>query len=137
MFRRLKTQDLPTSPTDYPSGTFIETEKGYFYVLNSTKRYRLLSNRVLDSWSPHRVVRTTEAAVRHYRTAAKMRFRNGSLIHNLADGKVYLIEDGRRRHITSPEAFLKIGVDPDALRKYVMAVSLDEINLHPLGDELK
>lgn len=136
MFRRFKSP-LPKTPTNYPSGTFIETEKGYFYISSPSKRLRLTTKRVLDSWSPHRVVKTTEAAVRHYRTTAKMRFRNGSLIHNLADGKIYLIEGGLRRHIISPEAFVRIGVDPDNLRKYVISVSLDEINIHPQGDELR
>ena len=133
MFRK-QARTLPTSPTEYPHGTFIKTEKGYFYILNDAKRYRLVSKRVLDSWAPHRVVETTEAAVKNYRITAKMKFRNGSLIHNIADGKVYLIEDGKRRALVSPEAYELLGIEKS--REYITSVSLSEIQLHELGEDL-
>jgi hypothetical protein len=123
---------LPTAPTKYPHSTFIETEKGYFYILNDTKRYRLLSARVLESWRPHRVVQTTEAAVAHYRIVAKMKFRNGSLIWNLSDGRLYLIENGMRRWVQSPDVFDRLGIEFDDAQ----VVSLDEINLHEQGEDL-
>jgi len=128
MLRKTKT-DPPTSPVEYPSGCFVKTEKGYFYIVNDSKRYRLTTKRVLDSWNPHRVIETTEAAVRGYRITAKMKFRNGSLIHNLADGKIYLVSDGKRRHVTSPDVLVRIG----ATRKDIVSVSLDEIKLHEEG----
>lgn len=131
MFRRKKRTSLPTTPTDYPNGTYIKTEKGYFYIANG-KRYRFISKRVLDSWHPHRVVETTEAAVSRYRVAAKMGFRNGSLIHNIADGKIYLVSDNKRRHVTSPDVLERLG----ASRTDVVSVSLAEIKLQELGDDL-
>lgn len=131
--KRQRPRELPLSKVSYPEGTFLKTEKGYFYILAGTKRARLVSQRVLDSWSPPRVVLTSEAAVQDYRIAFKMKFRNGSLIHNIADGKIYLIENGKRRHITSPEVFERIG----AKRSDTVSVSLDEIKLHEEGDELK
>ena len=127
-------QPLLSKPVDYPSGVFIHTEKGYFYIAGSDKRYRCLSKRVLDSWAPQRVIETTEAAVSKYRIAAKLKFRNGSLIHNIADGKVYLISDGKRRHVTSPDAFDMLNAKRD--RKHVMSVSQAEINLHDEGEPL-
>lgn len=130
--RRRTTRELPRSKVVYPLGTFLKTELGYFYILSETKRTRLITKRVLDSWSPLRVVETSEAAVEHYRIAFKMKFRNGSLIHNLADGKIYLIENGRRRHITNPDVFERIG----AVRNETVSVSLDEIKLHEEGEPL-
>lgn len=130
-FRQSKIQ-TPKSPTEYPAGTFVKTEKGFFYIVNADKRYRLISQRVLDSWAPHRVVNTSEAAVQNYRIAARMKFRNGSLIHNLADGKIYLIEKGKRRHVVSPEAFERIGADYNS----ATTTSNEEILLHELGEEL-
>jgi hypothetical protein len=87
---------------------------------------------VVASWRPHRIVESSEAAVSKYRIAAKMKFRNGSLIHNLADGKIYLIVDGQRRQIVSPDALAKIG----ATTGEAVTVSKDEINLHELGEEI-
>lgn len=119
-------------PVEYPSGLFVKTEKGYFYIVSPSKRYRLISRRVLDSWNPQRVIETTEASVSKYRISAKMKFRNGSLIHNLADGKIYLVSEGKRRHITSPDVLERIG----ATRKDVVSVSLEEIKLHEEGESL-
>ena len=133
--RNLTPTPTPLSkPVEYPSGVFVHTEKGYFYIVGENKRYRCLSKRVLDSWAPQRIIETTETALRHYRTAAKLKFRNGSLIHNIADGKVYLISGGKRRLMTSPEAFARIGAKRN--RKYVTSVSLAEINLHEEGEPL-
>jgi hypothetical protein len=137
MLRRRKSQfPPPTKKTDYPTGTFVETEKGFFYIVNKAKRYRLISRRVLDSWSPQRVVKTTEAAVAHYRVAAKMKFRNGSLIWNISDGKVYLIEEGKRRWVVSPEVYYRLGLNPSLRMKDIIWVSMDEVNLHQLGEDL-
>ena len=131
MFRR-KSQTLPSSPVDYPVGTYVSTEKGYFYISSSNKRFRFISKRVLDSWSPSRVVQTSEAAVVNYRIIAKMGFRSGSLIHNIADGKIYLVESNKRRHVTSPDVLERLG----ASRKDVVSVSLNEVTLQELGDDL-
>lgn len=132
MWKRTPQPSLPDSPQEYPSGLFIKTEKGYFYIQGPGKRMRIISERVLHSWSPQRVVYTTEAAVANYRVTSKIRFRNGSLIWNISDGKLYLVEGGKRRHITSPEALTHIG----AKRSDALIVSLDEINLHPEGEPL-
>jgi hypothetical protein len=138
MFRRSQ-KALTTATTRYPNGTFIETEKGFFYILNPTKRYRIISQRVLNSWNPHRVVKTTEAAVSKYRISAKLKFRNGSLIWNISDGKIYLIEDGKRRWLKNPDWFNILGLDPTDLKfnmSKIQHVSADEISLHELGEDL-
>lgn len=126
--------NLPDSHIEYPVGSFIRTEAGYFYLKSESSRLRIPSERILDSWSPQRIIETTEAAVSRYRVSAKLLFRNGSLIYNIADGKVYLIEKGKRRHITSPEAYARLGIDHKRLRKYVTVCSLDEINMHDEGE---
>lgn len=132
MWPKKQTPTLPDVPVEYPSGLFIKTEKGYFYISGPGKRMRITSLRVLASWSPQRIINTTEAAVAKYKVVSKIRFRNGSLIWNLADGKMYLVEGGKRRHITSPTALTHIG----AKRSDALIVSLDEINLHPEGEPL-
>lgn len=61
-----------------------------------------------------------------------MKFRNGSLIWNIADGTIYLIESGKRRAIISPDALTRIG----AVYDDAVPVSLAEIQLHESGEEL-
>ena len=118
--------------TSYPIGSFIETELGYFYILSDTKRLRFLSKRVLDSWKPPRVILTSEKAVAKYKISSKMKFRNGTLIHNISDGRIFLIEESKKRHITNPDVLTNIG----ASLKDVVTVSIDEYNLHETGENL-
>jgi hypothetical protein len=124
---------IPTKPTEYPVGSFVRTSKGDFYIITSSKRYRIISKRILDSWSPPRLIETSETALKNYRITSKLKFRNGSLLHNLSDGKIYLIEEGKRRHIISPDAFERIG----GRYKDAVTVSLTEINLHEEGEPLE
>lgn len=134
MLRRPRTSNLPTSPVEYPSGVFIHTEKGYFFISSPGKRMRCITKRVLDSWSPQRVIETSEAAVVNYKVTSKIKFRNGSLIYSMADGRMYFISEGNRRHIQSPDAAERIGAPGG--RNDAICVSLDEINLHPEGEPL-
>lgn len=126
-----KNEQFPTSPMNYPSDTCVRTESGY-YLIKGGKKYRIVSTRVLDSWSFSRIVKTTDAAVSKYRTAGKLGFRGGSLIHNIADGKIYLVSDNKRRHITSPDVLERLGANG----KDVIHVSDTEILLHVEGEPI-
>jgi len=132
MYWKTKKRNKISNRTDFPIGTFVHSPKGYFYISEHNKRFRFLSKRVLNSWAPHRVVEVTEDALMNYRIAAKMKFRNGSLIHNIADGKIYLISQGKRRHITNPDVLETIGASVND----VVSVSLNEILLHEQGEPL-
>lgn len=132
LWRRSAKKPLPTEPVEYPVGSFVKTEKGYFYILSTNKRLKIISGRVLDSWNPPRIVETSEAAVQRYRVSAKLKFRNGSLIHNLADGRLYLIVEGKRCQVVSPDALTRIG----AKWGEATTVGIAEINLHEEGEPL-
>lgn len=120
--------------SDYPVGTFLETEKGFFYVVTPTKRYKFTTKRSLNSWSPQRIAKASEgdASVKKLRVASKMRFRDGSLLYCQADGKMYLICQHKACHIQSPDVLDAIG----AVRSDAVWVSLAEINLHEQGEPL-
>lgn len=130
------TSHWPTTPlSEYPKGTFLKTEKGYFYVLGPTKRFRFTTTRALQSWSPQRIVTASEedAAVKKMRVAAKMKFRDGSLLYSQASGKMYLVSDSRTRHILSPDILTGLNMR----RQDAVWVSEDEINLHEEGVPLQ
>lgn len=134
MFRK-RIHQSPRRLSDFPQGIFLKTEKGYFMVINNTKRYRFSSKRVLDSWSPQRIVEASEdePAVARLRIAAKMKFRNGSLLYCQADGKMYLVSNNEVRHITNPDVLTNLQLS----RQEAVWVSEDEINLHKKGELLK
>ena len=64
--------------------------------------------------------------------AGKLGFRDGTLIKNIADGKMYLVSQNKRRHIVDPDSFDRYGLD----RNQVIEVSELEAAAHDLGDNL-
>lgn len=122
-----------SKPTEYPVGTYVQTEKGYFYISSATGRMYISSDRILNSWAPPRVAQSSEAQLANYRITSRMKMRNGSLIHSVADGRIYLIEGGKRRHIVGPNVLEAIG----AVYNDAVTVSQEELLLHEEGEPLK
>jgi hypothetical protein len=122
---------IPTTPTNYPYGLCIQTEAGYF-LMREKFRFRIPTERVLESWS-FNVIQSSEAAVKHIKVGGKIGFRDGTIIHNMADGKHYLISQNKRRHIVDPDVWERFGLDWGN----VILVSEEEANLHNDGEVLK
>lgn len=120
-----------TSPTDYPTGLAVETDEGVYYI-QKQYRYLLPTDRIIDSWNFNSIAYATEYALAGFKKAGKLGFRDGTLIKNIADGKVYLISATKRRHIVSPDAFEKYGLN----KELVVVVSEAEANLHNDGEVL-
>ena len=129
MLRKQKTATV-TSPTIFPSGLAVKTEKEIYWVKDN-KRYKLISDRAAKSWS-FTTVNATEQAVAGMKLVGKLGFRDGSLIKNIADGKMYLISQNKKRHIVDPDSFDRYGLD----RRLVIEVSEAEANMHTTGDNL-
>jgi len=121
---------LITSPTDFPSGIAVKTDKGTYWIKDG-KRYKLISKRAEESWS-FTTVNATESALSLIKQSGKLGFRDGALIKNIADGKMYLISQNKKRHIVNPDSFSKYGLN----RSKVVEVSESEINSHELGENL-
>jgi len=118
----------------YPVGSAIRTDEGnLYYIKSAAVRMRIPSERILDSWSSHRVITSNEIALKNYKIMGKLGFRAGSLIHNVADGKIYLVSENKLHHIQSPEALELIGASYDD----AVTVSIDDIKLHDIGEPLK
>jgi hypothetical protein len=66
------------------------------------------------------------------RVAGKLGFRDGTLIKNIADGKLYLISQNKKRHIVDPDTFDIYGLN----RSNIIEVSESEANVHELGENL-
>ncbi len=129
LFKNTK-RALISSPTNFPSGIAVKTDKATYWIKDG-KRYKLISDRAADSWS-FTTVYASESAVSGSKVVGKLGFRDGTLIKNIADGKMYLISQNKKRHIVDPDSFDIYGLD----RKYIIEVSEAEANMHDLGENL-
>lgn len=133
MFRKKTQRALPSERTEYPKGIAVTTEAGRFYLHPDGKRYAIASNEIFNSWSFPLVVETTETAVEHVPVAlTKLGFRDGTLIYNIKDARIYLIVQGKRRPVVSPSALDTLGLTKDD----AIVVSNYDISLMKLGDDL-
>lgn len=101
-----------------------------YYIKGNTK-FKLFSERAAQSWQFDPVPGSL-ASVAQFLYGGTLGFRDGSLIQNVADGKIYLVSGKQRRHITSPDIFARYGFD----RSKVIEVSQAETNLHKEGEPL-
>lgn len=129
LFKNTKTS-LITSPTSFPSGLAVKTDKGVYWIKDG-KRYKLISDRAAKSWM-FTTVNATEAALSGIKLVGKLGFRDGALIKNIADGKMYLISQNKKRHIINPDSFDQYGLN----RRLVIEVSEAEANMHDTGENL-
>lgn len=131
MKRRKNTQiPLVTSPTNFPSGIAVKTDKATYWIKDG-KRFKIVSDRAEQSWS-FITVKASETSLSGIKLVGTLGFRDGTLIKNIADGKIYLISQNKRRHIIDPDSFTKYGLD----RSNIVEVSESETNMHDIGDNL-
>ena len=129
MIRKKQAQTL-TNPVMLPSGLAVKTDSGVYWVKDG-KRFKLISDRAAKSWN-FPTVNATDQAVSSMKIVGKLGFRDGTLIKNIADGKIYLVSQNKRRHIVTPDSFTKYGLN----RSSIVEVSESETNMHDLGENL-
>lgn len=121
----------PTKPINYPDGVAVETESAYYFIKGG-KRLKFPSDRVFESWSLT-PIRSSEASIKHIPLARpKMGFRDGSLIVDFQDNKIYLISGGKRRLISNPSVLDDLNLDAIS----ATVASHAEVLMHDEGEEL-
>jgi hypothetical protein len=111
-----------------PSGLIAHTEKGYFYIKGS-KKFKFVSERAMLSWCLP-VIKTNDEILNKLILAGTLGFRDGSLVKDVSDGKIYLISDSKRRHIISPDVLEWINTE-------VIGAGQKEILIHDEGEDLE
>lgn len=115
----------------YPTGVCVRTPSATYFVKGRYK-YRIPSPRVLESWKFNSVAQDA-TSLGKYKNGGTLGFRDGTLIENLADRKIYLITATEKRQIVDPDVFDKYGLN----RALVLEVSKEEADLHVEGEVLK
>jgi hypothetical protein len=130
LFKNTKAILTISQPTNFPSGIAVKTDKDTYWIKDG-KRYKLISDRAAKSWS-FTTVNATEAALTGFKLAGKLGFRDGALIKNIANGKIYLVSQNKLRHIVDPDSFSRYGLN----RSNVIEVSEAEVSAHDLGENI-
>jgi hypothetical protein len=110
-----------------PSGLIAHTEKGYFYI-KGNKKFKFVSERAMLSWSLP-IIDTTENKLSKFIIAGTLGFRDGTLIKDISDGKMYLVSDSKRRHIVEPSVLEWLNTD-------VIGAGQKEVLIHEEGEQL-
>lgn len=123
--------DRPEKKIDYPDGLAIETE-GATYFIKGGLRIPFPSQRVFETWNLVPII-SSEASCAHIPLAkSRMGLREGTLVVDFSDNKIYLISGGKRRLITNPSVLDDLNLEPIS----ATVVSHDEVLLHTEGEEL-
>lgn len=130
LFSNTKNVLTVSQQTNFPSGIAVKTDKATYWIKDG-KRYKLISDRAAKSWS-FTTVNATEAALSGIKLVGKLGFRDGTLIKNIADGKMYLVSQNKLRHIVDPDIFQKYGLD----KSKIIDVSEAETKAHDIGEYL-
>jgi len=110
-----------------PSGLIAHTEKGYFYI-KGLKKFKFISERAMLSWNLP-VIPTSDDKLNGFKLYGTLGFRDGTLIKDISDGKIYLVSDSKRRHVTDPDVLEWLNTD-------IVKASQKEVLIHEEGDKL-
>src|SRR6478752_1655831 len=91
----------PPKPIVYPSGAIVHAGDEYYYVKGGTVA-RFVSERAALSWGLP-IAEAWEINITNYQIKGVLGFRDLSLIQNIADGKLYLVSEGKKRHVVDPD----------------------------------
>jgi len=130
--KRQKTNPInpPLVPTAYPSGVAVFDGTNTYFIKNN-KKYRIISDRAVKSWG-FKVWYGSPESLSKIVLGGILAFRDGSVIKDVSNGKIYLVVNGLKQHITTPDFFTKFGVDPE----YIIEVSAKEADLHKNGEPI-
>jgi hypothetical protein len=75
------------------------------------------------------IIKTNDHLLSKLISAGTLGFRDGSLVKDVSDGKIYLISDSKRRHIIDPDVFKWLDIQ-------IIKVGQKEIFVHEEGEPL-
>ncbi len=98
----------------FPDGSLLydPAAKEYYLIENGQKRKFSSLNVVVSSYDPAKALPTNAAELSMYTEGPAIVFSNFSLVRS-PSGTIFLIVDGARRRIVSPEVFRTLGFNPE------------------------
>lgn len=117
----------------YPNGTLLQDENNNDVWLLQDNKLRLFLSKaaLLSDFDVRKIVTVSTGDLDTYEIGVPIKFSNYSLLR-APSGTVYLIVDGYRRGISSPEALRRLGYNPEE----IINVEWSEVNNYPEGRAL-
>ena len=127
VFRKKSIQITKDAPF-IPSG-LIGSNAGSFYYVKGNKRFKFVSERAMQSWCLP-VLKIDAGFLNKLTSGGTLGFRDGSLVKDISDGKIYLISDSKRRHVVSPDVLSWSNTD-------IVDAGQKEILVHQEGEPIE
>lgn len=117
----------------YSNGSLLRVEgTPGIWLIRNNKRYNFVSySAFIFSYDPKKVIDVSLNDLQAYEYGAPIKFADFSLLQ-APSGGVYLLINGEKRPIISPEAFRNLGYSPEEKVK----VTWEDLEAYPLGEKI-
>lgn len=129
-FKKQREEEISYYPINKVIDGLAYSWDSIVFMAKNGNGYRFYSDRALASWNMqvHKLDFLEDSLPRSI--VGTVGFRDGSLIQNAMDGKIYVISNAKRRLLTGPLS--DYGFD----YSQVVEVSDDEVQFHSEGDSI-
>ena len=117
----------------YPNGSLLRVKgEGGIWLIRNNKRYNFVSyGAFISSYDPRKVIDVSLNDLQAYEYGAPIKFADFSLLQ-APSGGVYLLVNGEKRPIISPEAFRNLGYSPEEK----IIVTWEDLAAYPTGEKI-
>ena len=127
---------------NYLNGSLLQVsgDPGVWLIENGQKRAFLTRSALTSRYDPSRVQIVSKADLDKYEVGLPIQFAQYSIV-KIPNGRIYLLVDNYKRRFLSPEAFKKMGFNPDEIIKvaeeelssYLEGISISTTSTYPTG----
>lgn len=128
-FNKKEKVDNSQYPKDYING-FIYKIYDEFYLIKNDKSYQLPTQRIRESWGLP-VIELAPTQGLPAPVAGHAGFRDGTLIQNAKDGRIYVISGAKKRLVTVPLGDYGLDISQ------IVEVSDSELQIHADGEDIE
>jgi len=116
----------------YPTGSLLQDEKsGAVYYVKDEFKYPIFAKEILLTNFPYdKIIKVKKEKLDEFILAEPLKFRDGTLLKTPNQETVYLISQGKKRPIASPEVFAEFGYRWEN----IITVPENILNLHETGE---
>ena len=127
---------------NYLNGSLLQAsgESGVWLIENGMKRAFLTKSALTSRFDPSRIQIVSRADLDKYETGTPIKFAQYSIVR-IPNGKIYLLVDNHKRRFVNPQAFKKMGFNPDEIiavteadiAEYSETAALTATSTYPTG----